>query len=40
MGSAALEKYGMRSQPSRALAIDLVDDYLNACQEAGLIQWK
>ncbi len=22
------------------LAIDLVDDYLNACQEAGLIQWK
>ena len=22
------------------LAIDLVDDYLNACQEAGVIQWK
>jgi aminopeptidase YwaD len=22
------------------LAVDLVDDYLNACKEAGLIQWK
>ena len=22
------------------LAVELVDDYLNACQEAGLIQWK
>lgn len=22
------------------LGLDLVDDYLNACKEAGLIQWK
>ena len=22
------------------LPVDLVDDYLNACKEAGLIQWK
>jgi len=22
------------------LAIDLVDDYLKACEEAGVIQWK
>ena len=39
-GKRTLEKYGTRSRRVRAVAVDLVNDYLNACQEAGLIQWK